>query len=189
MFFCTVMGQAAADADEAVVLGQFCDFVIVVRATNQDGTVSDLVTEPWLRDHGMTRESLALVPEKRPCWIRPLRDLVSPDLMEGEEADKADEPVIMVGSTVSRPGANYGASILLDAPEQIHDLAVKEGCDLFVIPSSVHEVLFVPENQKLSPEDLAATVRAINPTIAPEVRLSDHVYRYRLADGAFEIAA
>ena len=109
--------------------------------------------------------------------------------MEGEEADKADEPVIMVGSTVSRPGANYGASILLDAPEQIHDLAVKEGCDLFVIPSSVHEVLFVPENQKLSPEDLAATVRAINPTIAPEVRLSDHVYRYRLADGAFEIAA
>ena len=160
MFFCTVMGQAAADADEAVVLGQFCDFVIVVRATNQDGTVSDLVTESWLRDHGMTRESLALVPEKRPCRIRPLRDLVS-----------------------------HGASILLDAPEQIHDLAVKEGCDLFVIPSSVHEVLFVPENQKLSPEDLAATVRAINPTIAPEVRLSDHVYRYRLADGAFEIAA
>lgn len=172
MFFCIVMNQEAV-ADEAVVLGRFCDLAIVVRVTNQDGTVSDLVTEPWLRDHGMTRELLALVPEKRPCEIRPLRD----------------EPVIMVGSTVSRPAANYGASILLDAPEQIHDLAVKEGCDLFVIPSSVHEVLFVPENQKLSPEDLAATVRAINPTIAPVVRLSDHVYRYRLADGAFEIAA
>ena len=56
--------------------------------------------------------------------------------------------------------------------------------DLFLLPSSVHEVILVPKSDILKKEDLSEMVREINKTeVSPKEVHSDTVYVYdRLSD-------
>jgi hypothetical protein len=52
--------------------------------------------------------------------------------------------------------------------------------DYFVLPSSIHEVIVVPESKGLDAEEMCKMVKEINETqVAPEEVLSDHAYFYR----------
>lgn len=69
----------------------------------------------------------------------------------------------------------HGASVIL-FPEILSELADGLGDNLFILPSSIHEVLGVPATG-MKANDLRAMVRSINQTeVAPEERLSDEVY-------------
>ena len=51
--------------------------------------------------------------------------------------------------------------------------------DFYILPSSIHEVILVPESFGLEPERMAEMVKEINQTgVAPEVVLSDSVYYF-----------
>lgn len=71
-----------------------------------------------------------------------------------------------------------GATALLD--EKIMDeIADKLGEDYFILPSSVHEVLIVPESAGMDIKELEVMVQEVNATeVAPQDRLSNHVYKY-----------
>lgn len=73
----------------------------------------------------------------------------------------------------------YGAAAIIYGKDMIKDLAEKEGSDIVIIPSSVHECLLLPYDKSMSFECLNAMVNEVN---ASEVReeeiLSDHVYMY-----------
>jgi hypothetical protein len=59
------------------------------------------------------------------------------------------------------------------------DITEKLGQDYFILPSSVHEVLIVPKNDQMDLKTLESMVQDVNATqVAPEERLSDHVYAY-----------
>ena len=48
---------------------------------------------------------------------------------------------------------------------------------LFVLPSSVHEMMISPFTEKTTPDELSAIVRDVNETqVAPEERLTDRAY-------------
>ena len=52
--------------------------------------------------------------------------------------------------------------------------------DVFVIPSSVHELLLVSAEDVWSAQEMTEMIRCVNQTgVAPEEILSDHVYIYR----------
>lgn len=54
----------------------------------------------------------------------------------------------------------------------------KLGTDLYVLPSSVHEVIVI-STQAGEPDDLQEMVQEINNSeVAPEERLSDSVYKF-----------
>ncbi len=56
--------------------------------------------------------------------------------------------------------------------------------DIFVIPSSVHEVLLIPVGEKPSEDEMSAIIREVNGTVlAPKEVLSDHVYTYKRGSG------
>mgnify|MGYP001230825433 FL=1 len=60
----------------------------------------------------------------------------------------------------------------------LHDLAEKLGSDLFILPSSVHEVIAISANMG-DPNELAAMVTEINMgQVALDERLSNQVYHY-----------
>ena len=64
-------------------------------------------------------------------------------------------------------------------PGTLKSFADAAGRDLFVLPSSVHEVLLLPDSGENEPEGLSEIVREINRTaVAPEEVLSDHVYYF-----------
>ena len=61
------------------------------------------------------------------------------------------------------------------------------GGNFYVLPSSTHEVLVVPDNGQLELRELSATVYEINRTkVAPQDRLSDSVQYYETETGTLE---
>ena len=59
---------------------------------------------------------------------------------------------------------------------------------LYILPSSIHEVIIIPDSNSVDVEYLKNMVYEINrSTVAPEERLSDHVYKYTCATKSFEM--
>lgn len=72
----------------------------------------------------------------------------------------------------------YGATCLLFTDELLK-FAKKLNSNLFILPSSIHEVIIVPDKGNVRSEDLLAMVREINATELREGDiLSDNVYKY-----------
>lgn len=71
-----------------------------------------------------------------------------------------------------------GAACIL-YPNILSDFSAQRESDLYIIPSSVHEVLLLPASASLSPKALNAMVHEVNSTqLSPEDILSDHIYYY-----------
>ena len=61
--------------------------------------------------------------------------------------------------------------------------------DYFILPSSVHETLVVPDDGRVSLQELTDMVKEVNMTqVNPEDQLTDQVYHYDIADHVFEKA-
>lgn len=64
-------------------------------------------------------------------------------------------------------------------------LAEKLGTDLFILPSSIHEVILVPYDKSISRESLTEMVKEVNLTqVAEDEVLSDRVYFYSRENNA-----
>lgn len=73
-------------------------------------------------------------------------------------------------------GTNGAASMLYE--NELHKLSVQLGTDLFILPSSIHEVIAVPADD-LEPEELAQMVSEVNMgQVELGERLSNQVYYY-----------
>ena len=106
--------------------------------------------------------------------------------MEGGMEPLPGEPVMMVATTED---SRMGASVI-QYPGFLEQAAEVMGGDFFILPSSIHEVLLVPDDGKADFRDLETMVQTINESqVAPAERLSDHVYHYDQADRVFELAS
>ena len=80
-----------------------------------------------------------------------------------------------------------GACILL-YDGVLKKFAEKIGGDFYILPSSVHEVIFVPANGNMNARYLIQMVREVNATqVAPDEVLSDNVYIYHADKNFVEI--
>lgn len=80
-----------------------------------------------------------------------------------------------------------GATVLL-YQESFKEFVRKIGCDVYILPSSIHELIIIPVLENVSPKHFMETVKEVNITQLPyEDVLSDHVYRFYLESEAFEI--
>lgn len=77
---------------------------------------------------------------------------------------------------LSNKHRKYGASGMLRT-DLLAGFAESQGCDLIILPSSVHELLLLPDRGNLSIDALREMVGAVNKeTVAEEERLSDEIY-------------
>lgn len=77
----------------------------------------------------------------------------------------------------------HGAVCML-YPGVLKEMADRIGGDFFIIPSSVHEVILLPDADKGLNEGLKQLIWEVNRTkVAPEEVLSDTLYRYDRANG------
>lgn len=78
----------------------------------------------------------------------------------------------------------FNGAVCLLYQNLLADIAAKYDSDLYIIPSSIHEVLLIPSNTSTSHAKLSAMVREVNTTqVLKEEVLSDHVYYYSRATG------
>ena len=81
----------------------------------------------------------------------------------------------------------YGAAGLLNITSIVEKIGDKS---CFLLPSSLHEILVVPENDEIDVQILKTMVVEVNTTsVAEEEKLSDSVYYYSSTSGTITIAA
>ena len=83
---------------------------------------------------------------------------------------------------------NRGAVGMLRT-DLLEKFAEKGGGDHYILPSSIHEVLLLKDDE-IPVDELRRMVRSVNRGVVDEMdRLSDEVYYYRRGRGKVEIAA
>ena len=109
--------------------------------------------------------------------FKPLSEVLDPVL------DTGDNPLFLVTNNE----CVYGAAALA-FPEKIEGYEKQIGEKVFILPSSIHEILLVRKSCADDPESLAMMVREINSTqVADEDVLTDSVYE--VVDGKIVKAA
>lgn len=95
------------------------------------------------------------------------------------------EPTMYVARNSN--GINGATVMLYDGI--IREFARKMGKDVFIIPSSIHEIIIVPDNGSMDADDIRNMVVDVNSSqVAPEEALSDSVYRYSRDNDSITLA-
>ena len=178
---------------------------IAVSMDDDAGIASTLVNNHLMNMYGITQEQLhedamKSSPILFPATVTSMGEVMKrimmadmkeagmdQEMMDAILSDISSEDVPMTVVT-NEQGIN-GASTLF-YPDLMDRLADRLGGDYFILPSSVHETLVVPDDGKMSFLELRSMVTEINATMVnPSERLTDEVYHYDSKDKVFEKAA
>lgn len=178
--------------DNAILLSdiphfRYLDLAVVfylIVLENEDGQMTSLIHNEHLNLWGVTREELSQLAEANTLRLMPSRIMPIEEVICGLEPLEQEEagsplflPAVNLYVLTNEKGINGAACLLY--PGVLKNFADQLEDDLFILPSSVHEVLLAPSKQALPLEDLNEMVSCINESdVLPEDRLSDHVYRY-----------
>ena len=161
------------------------DLAITYRVLLQQDVYA-LVNNRMLKRYGITAEELhadALQSAQRiaPALIRPMQEMLpfrEPQLWPCG-------PALYVATTDI---ISYGASVIV-YPGLLDRAAAIIGEELFIIPSSIHEVILMEAQDPDDYEAYEEMVQAVNRAeVAPRDRLSDRVYHYDSRTHVFELA-
>ncbi|MDO4189926.1 MAG: DUF5688 family protein, partial [Lachnospiraceae bacterium] len=167
----------------------------VMLGEDANGSMSVPVTNQLMETWGVTQEDLhdlakanqdELTPSTFKSMNEVMAEMMIPQIMDdmGLDREAAQEMVESMMPpedkmfVLSNEQKLNGAAALLD-DKMMDQIAEKVGGDFYILPSSVHEVLIVPADAGMDLKDLEAMVQEVNETqVAPQDRLSDHVYQY-----------
>lgn len=170
-----------------------------------DGIGSAPVTKKMLEMYGVTEEqleadALANSPKIFPAKVEALGQMMDKMMREDmrrsgmteEEIDFAMKEMGMDNPTpltvVTNDQQMNGAAVLF-YPGQMEQLGESVKGDFYILPSSTHEVLILPDNGEMTYQELKNMVMEINSTqVMPEERLADDVYHYDTKNRIFERA-
>ncbi len=158
---------------------------------NENGTSSVLITNAMLENYGVTvdqlhQDAMDAAVINNPATFRSMQEVLS-DLMgmPAEMMLPMDGPQMYVASVEN---SLNGAGVIA-YPDFMNQVAEQVGGDFFVLPSSVHEVLVIPDDGSIDRHDLESMVREVNASeVLPKDQLSDNVYHYDSQDQVFELA-
>lgn len=167
-----------------------CRFVV---ESSEFGTGTILVTNGMLDTFGITKDELFAdavksAPEIKPTEIRGMLDIIAEawgiSVNELAGPMEAEMPIYVASTTDKTNGAG-----IIAYPGFMDMAAEKVGGDFYLLPSSVHEVIIVPDKGETNFRDLEAMVKEVNATeVDPKDKLSDNVYHYDSKDKVFELA-
>lgn len=167
----------------------------IMLGDNENGSMSVPITNQIMETWGVTQEDLqrlakencdTLTPSKFVSMNAVMTDMMIPQIMDDygisrEEASQMINDMIPADDkmfVLTNEQKLNGAAALLDE-KMMEQITEKVGNDFYILPSSVHEVLIVPKEAGMDFKDLEAMVQEVNATqVAPQDKLSDHVYQY-----------
>ena len=171
------------------------DLAIICRAmigSDSRGEMSFLVTDQVMQSYGVSNEELfADAAESMSRGggysIRPIISVLG-ELKPFFDEDPEHYPDNML-FVATNSLEEYGAGVLA-CPGFMEMAEQTMRGSFFVLPSSIHEVLLLRDDGATDYRHLEMMVREINAMeVAPQDRLSDHVYHYDAQDKVFELAS
>ena len=160
---------------------------VMVDGPNPEGLYSYMINNSMMEQLGVNEERLfeeamQNSPKLFPVQMNDIRDVLLSGGILPQEAGE-NRMIVMTNQT-----AVNGAACLL-YPGALEEAAKMIGGDFAVLPSSIHEVILLPDNGNIDYDELQQMVAAINQNVVqPEERLSDHVYKYDSVNHQFSIA-
>ena len=176
----------------------------VAVSMDEEGLSSMLIKNDLLKQYGITAEQLhedamkssprIMAPEVSSMGAM-MKELVEKDLfmMSPEEREMLQESIresaqMPTFFVVTNQQRIDGAGALF-YPEVMDNLGELLGQDYFILPSSIHEMLVLPDNGEVSADELRMMVTEVNATqVAPAERLTNDVYHFDTKDHVFEKA-
>ena len=193
-----VSAERNADLLEKVPHKDMEDMAVVYRFvldSDSDGRGSILVTNQLMDNYGITadqlhEDALRNAPEIRPLVIEGMAEVLAKQMgvedleMLGFNIPPEQEQMFVA----SVEGNIHGAGVL--AYQNFMDQAAERaGGSFFILPSSIHEVLIIPDNGKFDTASLEQMVREVNATTVDiSEQLTDSVYHYDAEAKVFELA-
>ena len=148
-----------------------------------DGAMSTAITNALAEQFGVTAEdlhkiALANIDMNNKSVFKGMTEV----MMEMVGAEIPVDAMLNNGKeqmyVLSNESKMNGAAAILDT-KMMDSIAEKLDGDYYILPSSIHETLVVPMGSEADRETLESMVRDVNATqLAPEEKLSDHVYVY-----------
>lgn len=199
--FKLVNREANAELLAKVPYREFLDLAVVYYVDFHDpqiGTGIIQIDNFHMKKWGVTEDDLweaarINTPERKKEKIAGMDTLLAELFLE-EKIDDSDcydscmreayAPMLVITNTEKQ----YGAAVVLYDGALKH-AADKMNSDLFVLPSSLHEVIAVPVTGGKNAAEFKEMVMTVNRTILPpEEMLSDNVYIYRRGQNRLEMA-
>ena len=170
----------------------------------EKGTATTMITDKMMDAYGVDLEKLyqdALhnSPVIAPAQIENMGEVLERMMLEDMKAAGApaeviqemekdlqetsrDNPMTVITNNRSTDGA---AAIFY--PGVMDQVGERLNGDYFILPSSVHEILVVPDDGNISFRELTDMVKEVNRTqVAPEDRLTDQVYHYGFRSHSYD---
>lgn len=176
----------------------FCDLSVVfyVLLDNFPGQMASIaVSNKFMAGWGVDTDTLferamCNTPRLLQGKVMSIRDVIKniidkrEDRVEGCLPDPEKGEMYVATNEMKSNGA---AVFLYDS--LLSGFADRIGKDFYIIPSSIHELIFLPDDMDMEPEEIRDMVFEVNSTcVEPEEVLSNNVYRYRRETGRVEIA-
>ncbi len=153
------------------------------------GIATCLVTNEQLQLWGVSLETLHQQALANSAAVRPPKIKSLNEIME--EMTGVNPESVGMGSpmyVVTNEQTAQGAAVLF-YPEAMKQCADAGGGDYFVLPSSVHEQLLLPDTGTMTAAELATMVKSVNQDVLEAKEfLSDHAYHYDAKEQIFERA-
>lgn len=155
---------------------QISDFAVICRVELADGEASTIVTDQLMKSFDISKEQLfADAKENAPRLHPPVLKNLMEVLFQAEPGLMDMESPLHVATT---DVGEHGACVMA-YPGFMDQASEKLGGSFFVIPSSVHELLFLRDDDGRSVKELDDMVQAVNAQeVQPSDRLSDVSYHY-----------
>lgn len=142
------------------------------------GKATITITNQHLEMWGIDKEELYRTAQENMRDSRPELLVSMKDLLEEMMREQLSEQYQVPMYVLTNQEKMYGASALLYS-EKIGELADKLHSDLLILPSSVHEVLLIPDGKEQDYEFFRNMVGEVNSSqVEPEEVLSGSLYRY-----------
>lgn len=163
---------------------RFLDLAIVFHCllrTDATGNATILIHNHHLTYWNITQDDLyalatANTPRLLPYDLRSMTDVLK-ELMIDETDDVPVCPMYMLTNH-----SKLNGSVCILYHNLLKDFANRIESDLFILPSSVHEVLIIPAMHNDSYQELSDMVKEVNSSqLTSEEILSDHVYYFSRA--------
>lgn len=156
---------------------------------NEDGLATVLVTNEMLKSYGIPLEQLHADAVENSTRIRPAVFKSMQEIMAEMMGIPADEmpPDIVPLHVVTNEEKIQGAAAMF-YPDFMEQAAKELGGSYFILPSSVHEVLLLPDDGMARLDELKAMVSEVNAKeVQPKDLLSDQVYHFDAESRVFEV--
>ncbi len=128
----------------------------------------------WGKDMAEINEyAIRNTPAILPCDIRNMKDIVS-ELGDFEDDGECGVPMFVLSNKdrVNGAAVMFYDGVLKRAADEL-------GSDLYILPSSIHEVIVIPKDAVMDSDDLTRMVAEVNDTqVAKEEILSYSLYEY-----------